>query len=188
MNGVSFFGIISNGLTPSATTCGFHANRVRGVNGVMFMGNTGRRSTPTVVTNSVNIIAGVTNIGANSALYSPGGVLGLTKISFPGPYLSVTIGISGGNRRRGITTNLAELVRRSPAVAFTLGGRAERRILSNLNRRRLSMVISGLGGGFNMSMALRLPGITCHRAVEGPMRTRNGRGGRSNNRNRFNSI
>lgn len=188
VNGLSFFGILDNGLATNTRVIGTSANRSRELNGVIAVFNTGRASTTRVPTNSVNTTIGLSNFGANSALYGTSGVVGTSNIGAPRTACSVTTGTIGGNSRRGVTLNFTELYRRSPDLGFHMGGRARRRVVDNLNRRRVSITITGLGAGFTISIRLTPPGVTCERAVAGGISTRKHRGGRDNNRNRFNSI
>ncbi len=187
INGLSCFGILSNRVGDSAHLVGDHANGRRHLSGIVCLGTNGRRSTGAVVTNSVNTITGLNGILANSALSTGKGV-GTGGPSFPLPGLAITICPGTGNSRSGVTATLAHVARRSPAIGICGSGRARRLVLYTLNRRRVSIVVSHLGTGFNTSVVLGTPGVTCHRAVHGRIGIRKHRGGRSNNRNRFNSI
>ncbi len=187
MNGVSCVGIVSNGLRSNGRIVGTAANNARGINGLLTLINGGRRRIPFTITNSVIMTAGV-DVGAGSAVYSPTEIVSCRGLAFPGPYCSLTIETGARTSRSGVNGTVTELLRRSLSVSCGRSSMAFRRVLSNLNRRRVRSALSGLEANFNISIGASIPGMSCGRAVHGGIGIRNGRGGRSNNRNRCNSI
>lgn len=188
INGLTFFHICSNALRTNACICGSAGNGGRHINHVLQVRTGRHRRMRRTCANSVNNVINLGSAAANSALYSRGRPVVLRGVRFPSPIVSMTIRPGAGTSRRGVNVTLTHLTRRSPAFGIGASTRANRAVVSNVNRLRLSVVISHVSHRFGMSYGINGPRITCHRAVHGSIGSHNFFGHRSNNHNRCNSY
>ncbi len=155
---------------------------------VLLVANGGRRSISITAPNSVMTLPGLGSARANSALTSINYSTMVPPVSCPRSMVLVTVHTGARTSRSGVNITVGELRRDSPALAFRGGSRAGRMVVGNLNSVRVSITISLVGSRSGIGIRLSAPGITCHRAISNSNRNRRGRGGRANNRKRFNRI
>ncbi len=188
MNGVYFFHMCSNSISTNTNMFGSIGHGGREVKHVLRVRTGRHRSVRAYCSNSVTTTINLGGAAANSALYSRGGPVVLRSVGFPRPIVHITVRPGAGTNRRGVNLSLTGLTRRSPAFGTCASRRANRAVVTNVNRLRLRVVISHLLHRFGMRTGINTPRITCGRDVHRFISRRAGCGHRSNNSNRCNRI
>lgn len=188
MNALAFVHMCSNIIGANSNICGSMGRGHRHFNHVIRLRTGGHRRMGRVHTNSVTTTVNLGSMAANSALYSRGTGIVLRHVRFPRPIVRVTIRPEALTSRRGVNITLNGLTTRSPSFHMRASERSKRALVSNVNRLRLSVVISHVGHRFDIRYGINGPRMTCHRAVHNGTRIRNGFVHRSNNHNRCNRI